>query len=123
MEKIYSNKEWQIHGASVHTINGKAYFVMDREVYRYVNGKFVKYLSIDRDSFGYQIFGRNEIDLFLRMQDGIAHYNGVDIEYLYDFPRYSINLNSVSILFEREVFFCGLSQDFKNLVLHGRLKE
>jgi hypothetical protein len=123
LKKIYSNKEAQINAISLYTINAKAYFVIDRDVFRYVNGRFVKYMSIGLESFGYQICGRNEKDLFLRMKDGIAHHNGVDIEYLYNFPLYSINLNKESVLFEKEVFFCGLSQDFKNLVLHGRLKE
>jgi len=122
LKKIYAVDRTQIHAVNMCTIMGKVYFVMDHDIFRYVNGTFVNYLTIDHENFASVIHGRNEVDIFLRMRDGIAHYNGEDIEYLYHFPRNSINLHN-AFLFEKEVFFYGLTSDFKNIVLHGRLEE
>ena len=122
LEKIFSVQRTQIHAVNMCTILGKVYFVMDHDILRYVDGKFTKYLTIDHETFASVIHGRNEFDIFLRMRDGIAHYNGEDIEYLYHFPRGSINLYN-AFLFEKEVFFYGLSNDFKDIMLHGKLKE
>ena len=124
LERIYSNKESLINWASLFTINGKVYFVITNDVYRYVNGMLIKVFTIDRENFDFQICGRNESDLFLSMKDGLAHYNGTDIKYLYRFPKYSFMLMKNAVLFEKEVFFCGTTRtDFSNLVLHGVLNE
>ncbi|HDR52038.1 MAG TPA: hypothetical protein ENN90_10555 [Mariniphaga anaerophila] len=122
-KKIYSNKEPLIAFISLEVINGKCYFVMGNNIYKYILEKFIKCNSIENDHFGYQICGRSDSDFFLSMKDGLAHYNGTDIEYLYRFPKYSIMLNKNSVLFEKEVFFAGLTRDFRNVVLHGVIQE
>jgi hypothetical protein len=123
LKKIFSEKESQIHWASLHTVNDKVYFVINRDIYRFVQGKFAKSFSIGNENFGHHIYGRNENDLFLRMKDGLAHYNGMNIEYLYKFPMHSINIMSSAILFEKDVFFCGITEDNLSLILHGTIKE
>ena len=39
-------------------------------------------LDINEPNFLGQIFGRSEKDILLLMSDGIAHYNGIDVQYL-----------------------------------------
>ncbi len=119
--KIYSGPPTL--GISLYSIAGNVYFVMGHDVCRYIDGSFVKQFSIDFENFGNQICGRNENDQFIRMTDGIAHYNGVDIEYLFSFPRLSISIKKNAVLFEKEVFFGATSNDRKNLIVHGNLKE
>jgi len=55
------------------------------------------------------------------MTDGVAHYNGNNIEYIYNFEgRISI---TDAVLFENEVFF--LAFDISNgndLIYHGKLE-
>lgn len=110
--------------AGLYSIGGKVLFVIDHDIFRYVNGKLVKYLSVDNENFWSEIYGRSDVDLFLKMKDGLAHYNGENIEYLYTFPQYTISLDRDAALFEKEVFFCGFrNSDFKNIILHGRLVE
>lgn len=118
--KIYSGPP--TIGICLYAIAGKVYFIIDHDVCRYTNGSFVKQFSIDFENFGNQIWGRNENDQFIRMTDGIAHYNGVDIEYLYRFPKLSISIGD-AVLLEKDVFFCGRSKDSKNVVVHGKMKE
>jgi hypothetical protein len=121
LEKIYSGKESQINWANLHAINRKAYFVVDRDVYTYANRMLIKRLSIHYPQFNWAIFGRSEVDLFVGMKDGLAHYDGTDTEYIYNFPGNHMGAVNEPIIFEKEIFL-GISSP-RNMVLHGRLKE
>jgi hypothetical protein len=118
---IYSGKESQINWANLHAINRKAYFVVDRDVYTYANRMLIKRLSIHYPQFNWAIFGRSEVDLFVGMKDGLAHYDGTDTEYIYNFPGNHMGAVNEPIIFEKEIFL-GISSP-RNMVLHGRLKE
>ena len=119
LNKIYSGPP--SFGVSIYALAGKVYFVMGHDVCRYQNGSFVKQFTIDFENFGNKIYGRHEKDQFIRMTDGIAHYNGQNIEYLYTFPKLSISIRD-AVLFDKDVFFCCQSNSNK-LIIHGRLKE
>lgn len=121
--KIYSAKESKINFASLYVINDKAYFTINRDIFRYQKHQFIKSLTIDNENFGYHICGRNEHDLFLRMEDGLAHYNGTDIKYLFNFPRHCFDIGKDAVLFEKEVFFCGVDRALKSYIFHGKLEE
>jgi len=48
---------------------------------------------VENPNFYQRMWGRNSKDIFLLMTDGLAHYNGTDIEYLFYFnitPRTQI---------------------------------
>ncbi|KAF0162218.1 MAG: hypothetical protein FD188_172 [Ignavibacteria bacterium] len=105
----------------VQKIDDEMYFLIGSTIYEYSRNEFRNFLQITLPNFGLQIFGRNKNDIFLRMIDGIAHYNGNDIEYLYRFNgRTSI---TDAFLFETEVFFLALDLTNGNdLIFHGKLK-
>lgn len=59
----------------------------------------------------------------MEMIDGIAHYNGIDIEYIhkFDYPRTRI---FDAIIFDEEVFFLvSEGQTNLNLLYHGKLNK
>ncbi len=117
LRQMYSGPQTQ--GIHLCDIQGKVFFIMGHDICRYIDGAFVKQYSINLDNFGNYLWGRHENDQFIRMTDGIAHYNGTDIEYIYSFPQLEINIAD-AVLLEKDVFFC----DYRNnLVIHGRLKE
>jgi hypothetical protein len=96
---------------------------MDHDIYFYKAGNFIKQFSITDPNFGYQIYGRNQKDLFLRMQDGIEHYNGTNMQYIYEFPLGSKSIINEPAIFQDDVFFMLWDNiGSKNLVLHGKLK-
>jgi len=105
--------------------HGKTYFVIDNSIYLNVNGSLENYLSFEVDNFGHQIYGRNLNDMFLRMKDGLAHYNGTDIQYLYRFPNHQkTSILANAVLMEKNVFFPMTNYDESiNMVLHGKLRE
>ena len=83
------------------------------------NGQFQTILTVDNPNFYQRIWGRNEKDIFLMMGDGLAHYNGTDIQYLF----YSDHIQIYgAALFERDVFFLINDKNGNNLIYHGILK-
>jgi len=124
--EIYTLSRAEEESGNFSMIDGQVYFIIAKKIYRYIDGEFVQQFSVTHPEFGYQIYGRNAQDIFLRMQDGLAHYNGNDVQYLYTFPPESrASISPSPVLFKDEVFFPvwapGLQQS--NLVLHGTLQE
>jgi hypothetical protein len=104
----------------IQLIDSEVYFVIGFKVYKYINNEFKEFLDIPFSNFGRQIFGRNKNDILLRMTDGIAHYNGSNIKYIYQFE----NPTSITdaVMFDDEVFI--LAFDITNgndLIFHGIL--
>ena len=58
------------------------------------------------------------------MKDGLAHYNGDDIEYLYHFSNNYTSILNEPLLLEKEVFFVVHDNlnDY-NLILRGKLED
>ena len=68
-------------------IDGEVYFIMGSRIAVRRNDKFYTLLNVDNPNFYQRIWGRNSKDIFLLMTDGLAHYNGSDMEYLFYFNR------------------------------------
>lgn len=124
--KLYSNIWTQGLQADISLINNKVYFVLGNEIAVRKDNKFQTVVNVNNPNFYQRIWGKSSKDIFLLMTDGLAHFNGSDIEYLFHFtfgqatPWTQIFGAAV---FENEVFFLvyepptGLS-----LVYHGILK-
>jgi hypothetical protein len=122
LKEIYSDPNKYM--GSIRVLNSKIYFSIDEDIYRYVNGNFIKQFSFTHQNFGYQFYGRNVKDIFVRMRDGLAHYNGIDLQYLYNFPLNMVSIMNEPAIFEKEVFFALWEARYaRNMVLHGKLKE
>ncbi len=118
---IYEGKAGLQTAAFIQKIDDEMYFVIGNTLNKYSDNEFKQLMQITLPNFGTQIFGRSKKDIFLRMLDGIAHYNGSDIEYLYEFSG-NVSLTD-AVLFDKEVFF--LAFDLTNgddLIFHGMLK-
>jgi hypothetical protein len=126
LRKIYSNTVGNIGWVDLAEINGGIYFLISRDVYEYINENFVKVFSLGSPNFTYRFFGRNIEDIFLYMSDGIAHYNGSDIEYLYNFTNKTISFAGTPLILNSDVFIGSLSEngnEVKNIILHGKLNN
>lgn len=112
----------EITFASMNLIGKKVYFLIGHDLFRYTSNQFIKILSFSESNFNYQVHGRSEKDIFLIMRDGLAHYNGKNVEYLYKFTNNFISLYKPQI-FDNEIFFAvDDAYNGYNLVLHGKLK-
>ncbi|MHB8905604.1 MAG: hypothetical protein ACYC6D_05725 [Melioribacteraceae bacterium] len=120
--KIYGSIWTQGQQADISLIDGEVYFVLGNKIAKRVDDKFQTYLTVDNSNFYQRIWGRNSKDIFLLMIDGLAHYDGTDIKYLFYFnkPRTQIYIGGAA-LFDNEVFF--LAGEFSTglyLIYHGK---
>lgn len=125
-QKLYGNIWTKGLQSDISLINGEVYFILGNEIAKRKNNQFKTFLQVNNSNFYQRIWGRNAKDIFLLMTDGLAHFNGYDIEYLFHFTfGQSTPWTQIygAALFEKEVFFLvyepptGLS-----LVYHGILK-
>ena len=84
-KKIYSSLQSKGTQADIALINNEVIFVLGNQIARSVNNKFQTFLNVTNSNFYQRIWGRNTKDIFLLMTDGLAHYNGTDVEYLFYF--------------------------------------
>ncbi|PIP76449.1 MAG: hypothetical protein COW85_14170 [Ignavibacteria bacterium CG22_combo_CG10-13_8_21_14_all_37_15] len=117
-EEPFNPSTW----TDIHEIDGYLFAIIGKEIKLSTPQGFSLYFRVENQNFGGQIFGRSKKDIFIRMLDGIAHYNGTDIEYLYKFS--SQTSISGAAIFDKEVFFLALDvPSYLNIIIHGRLKE
>jgi hypothetical protein len=124
VNEIYRNTMDKITFMNLSQIGEKTYFLIGQDLFEYVKGIFIKVISFSDPMFGYQAYGRSEKDIFLRMKDGLAHYNGDDIEYLYHFSNNYTSILNEPLLLEKDVFFVihDNLNDY-NLILRGKLEQ
>ena len=120
---LYGNVWTKGVQADISLINNEVIFVLGNQIARRINNQFQTILNVSNSNFYQRIWGRNTKDIFLLMTDGLAHYNGTDMEYLFYFNRTPSTQIYGAALFEKDVFFLvdeapsGLS-----LVYRGRLE-
>jgi hypothetical protein len=125
LNKIYSSIWTGGQQADISLIDNEVYFILGNQIAKRINEQFQTFLQVDNPKFYQRIWARNSKDIFLLMTDGLAHYNGNDLQYLFHFTYANVTpwtqIYSAG-LFEKEVFFLvdepptGLS-----FVYHGRL--
>jgi hypothetical protein len=120
LKEIFSGGTTINSGGSFERIGQTMSFEVNRNICSYSSDNFNPFVKVNEINYGGTFWGRNKNDLFLRMQDGIAHYNGTDVEYLYNF-EYGISISD-AMIFEQDVFF--LAYDFNNglnLIIKGKI--
>lgn len=123
MERMYSDS---VGLPYVTTIGEQVYFIISRDVCRYVSGNFIKVFSIDAEQYGYNVWGRSEKDVFVYMNDGIAHWNGTDLQYLFHYPNGFAQYygDCAPAIFDNDVLFSAHDRTSNiELVYHGRLLD
>lgn len=120
-KQLYSSVWTKGLQADISLINNEIYFILGNQIAKRVNDQFQTFLQINNSNFYQRIWGRNSKDIFLFMTDGLAHYNGTDIEYLFPITKSPTQIFGAAI-FEKEVFFLVYeSPTHLNLIYHGQL--
>ncbi len=124
IKEIYRKSLGEITFGTLSQIGDKTYFLIDKDLCRFINGNFVKVITFNVEQFGYGAYGRNEKDIFLSMRDGLAHYNGENVEYLYRFSNNNTNPFPYPVNLRNAVFFPAHDKNNDlNLILRGHLKD
>lgn len=99
-------------------IDGLVYMQKGSRIYQYWNNKLNVFLDRIPDNYGFRIWGRNENDIFITMKDGIAHYNGKDIQYVYRYNQ--LVYVKDTICFENSVYILAYDYSIsENIVIKG----
>jgi len=101
-------------------MQGKIYFFINSDMCRYINGRFEVIKTIPGTNKGYVLGGRNENDLFFAMPEGIAHFNGTDLQIIYKKPEFTYIYHLA--VFEKEVFIMADVIQEKSYIIKGKLK-
>ncbi|MBI5809295.1 MAG: hypothetical protein HZA74_12930 [Ignavibacteriales bacterium] len=124
LKNIFTKSLTEITFATFNTIGEELYFLINTDVYIYQKETFIKRFSLNVANFGYQIYGRSEKDLFVRMKNGLGHYNGIDIEYLYRFDNNWTSISANAAIFEKDIFFTVEDPiNDKDFIIHGKIKN
>ncbi|OGU68706.1 MAG: hypothetical protein A2499_16675 [Stygiobacter sp. RIFOXYC12_FULL_38_8] len=122
--KLYSNIWTQGLQADISLINNEVFFVLGNKISVRRDNKFQTVLNVDNPKFYQRIWGRSSKDVFLLMTDGLAHYNGSNIEHVFYFNKTPRTQIYGAALFEKDVFFLVYeSQTGLSLVYHGKLNQ
>jgi len=120
MKNIYSGTGSKNEFPYFEKIGNNILFVIGMNVYKYNNNKFEKYFELHPNT-NHALSGRNMKDVFLSLKSGIAHFNGSNIENLYEFSNSDVRIIDELIL-EKDVFF--LAYDFSksiHIIIKGHL--
>ena len=125
--KIYSSIENMGYQADIRLINQEVYFILGDTIAKRKDNQFQTFLNVENPKFYQRIWGRSSKDIFLLMTDGLAHYNGDNIEYLiyFKYPD-SSPLTQIydAAIFEKEVFFTtDEPPTYLEYIYHGILLE
>ena len=109
---------------SMNYVGNDMYYIINRSIYVHDNNPHNEIYSVQNPNFGHQLYGRHQKDIFFRMNNGLAHYNGEGIQYMFNVTPPLLTVYFNAMLFEKEVFFIVL--DFEegiNYIYHGKLNE
>ena len=110
--------------ADISLINGQVYFILGDQIAVRENNQFKTILNVDNPNFYQRIWGRNSKDIFLLMTDGLAHYNGSDIQYLFHFNQMPGRKFTEQRFLKMMYFFYVYEGSTNlNLIYHGKLKN
>lgn len=109
---------------SFQSFNNKMYFILGDGVYKYWNGKYFNIVKVNNvANFAHGILARSSKDILLFMYDGIAHYNGNNIEYLFgNGIEEKISLRG-GVILENDLFILEVPNQGLNIIHHGTLKK
>ncbi len=98
-------------------------FIVRGKKISFTNGNSeAEILTVDSGLFGNAVEGRTVKDILLLMFDGIAHFNGSDIQYLHRFAGNNVHIRAIK-LFEKSAFVAAYDLDRNlNLIYRGYLQ-
>jgi hypothetical protein len=121
-KQLYSSVWIKGTQADLSFIDGEVYFILGDVIARRINNQFQTILKVNNSNFYQRIWGRNSKDIFLLMTNGLVHYNGTDLEYLFYFNVTPATQIFGAALFSNEVFFLVYeSRTRQKLIYHGIL--
>lgn len=123
LKTIYENYISENTWCVMSDINGYLFVTIGKKIFIYYKDRFYDFLEINDPNFGGQTWGRNKKDVFIRMFDGLMHYNGTDTQYILRFPT-NVRFGTSALVLEKDIFLHAFDNNTGyNIIYHGKLKE
>lgn len=107
-------------GNFVQEIDDRIYFTINGQLFTYSNRSLQPIIKNPYPNDYQATIGRNQKDIFWFMQDGIAHYNGENIEYILNL--YGSERLTEGMIFENDIYFLAVDISHGlNIIYHGYL--
>ncbi|MGE5353001.1 MAG: hypothetical protein ACM3P0_13030 [Acidobacteriota bacterium] len=114
LKELYSGTDL----ATVNEVDGQAFIVIGKKVYKYQDNKLVLWKDFSGTQFAGLMYGRSTKDFFSEGYNGLMHYNGTDIETIY--PT-DMGVWAMAI-FPNDILFAG-NKGGISIMVHGKLKQ
>lgn len=122
LTKIYESNYSIATNSITQKLLNAVYFVIGYKINKYDGKHFNEIININEPQFGSQIWGRTLKDIFLRMFDGLAHYNGENVQYLFNYNTNSGISIIDAVLFDNEIFCLAIDWNKdQNIIYRGKL--
>jgi hypothetical protein len=121
LQRIYFQNETRANYPGILMMNNNLYFGFQKKLHIYANGQFSTIIDLSAyNIYGLgQMFGRNEKDIFVFMEDGLGHYNGTDLTTIYK-GNWGLGIHN-GLLFDKDLFVICADWNNKYYLLHGKL--
>ncbi|MBI9073739.1 MAG: hypothetical protein JEY94_19240 [Melioribacteraceae bacterium] len=121
MSRIYSGEDDYDESSTISLVGNKLFFSIGKKLFLRKDKKFIEVLSLENENYYNKFWGKSGKDIFLKMTDGLAHYNGTDVEYLFRFDKRKTHVFD-TLLFEDEVFLLVYEDaTTMSFIYHGKL--
>ena len=120
IKQLYWDKEEVYESVEITQTNNGVLFLLGKKIGVFIDGKFSTFINIGKN---YGFSARNINDVFIKMKDGIKHYNGSNFKYIYTFKNDDILGLGKTQLFKNEYFQIAHPNNEHNYIIHGVLKE
>ena len=98
------------------------YITKGKALYTYVDEQFRLFADLSATSFLGARFGRTEKDIFCHTTEGLGHFNGADLQIIYNLPP-DYRMTDMMV-FPSDLFFMCIAQDYNSgIVVHGKLEK
>jgi hypothetical protein len=122
LQEIYSGVNGAGAFADIAQIPGGILMLKGRDLFFFDGANQQDIITVQNSKFGYSVEGRSTKDVFLGMMDGIAHYNGTDIQYLYNFSDPNSRMDFIKV-FPNSIFINTFNNSKQiNIIFRGYLK-
>ena len=122
LQEIYSAVETVGSMGDIAKVPGGILLLKGRGLFFFDGTNQQELITIQNSEFGNSVVGRGIKDVFFGMWDGIAQYNGADIQYLYNFSDPNIRIDFIKV-FPNSIFINSYNRTLQiNIIFRGYLK-
>ncbi len=118
--KIYEGDFNNISWSNVERLGDDIFFMIGNKICSYENGQFQALVDINIPKYSQGFWGRSQNDIIIPMEDGLAHFDGTNIQYIYHYGG-AEQAFSASVLSNDVFILTNDFENYSNIIIRGIL--